>query len=192
MLLLRDVLAGNMPHISLFSIIGLALAFRADPLAALFGTLASVLWVFAVVYSIGYMAHEHNRRRYYVFFLLSLGATMGIAFAANLITLYLFYEFLTIFTYPLVIHEGNEEAQAAGVRYLAYSFIGAAFILAGLVITYSNAGSVDFISGGVVSVVPEAAALWQIVFLCFIVGFGVKAAIMPPPWLPSAMVRRHL
>ena len=188
-MLLLEVLKGNIPYVSLFSIIpGLDLAFRVDPLSALFGTLASVLWIFAVAYSIGYMAHEHNRKRYYVFYLLSLGATMGIAFSANLITLYLFYEFLTIFTYPLVIHEGNDEAQAAGMRYIIYSFIGAAFILGGLVMTYSNAGSVDFVSGGVVSVVPNAGMLWQVVFLCFIVGFGVKAAIMPlHSWLPSAM-----
>ncbi len=188
-MLLLEVLKGNTPYVSLFSIIpGLELAFRVDPFSALFSTLAAVLWIFAVIYSIGYMAHEHKRRRYFIFYLLSLGATMGIAFSANLMTLYFFYEFLTLFTYPLVIHEGNDEAQTAGIRYLIYSFIGAAFILGGLVMTYSNAGSVDFVSGGVVSIVPEAATLWQIIFLCFIVGFGVKAAIMPlHSWLPSAM-----
>ena len=188
-LLLKEVLAGRMPYVSLVTMVpGLEIAFRVDPLAALFSTLAAVLWIFAVIYSTGYMAHEHNRRRYFIFFILSLGATMGIAFSANLFTLYLFYEFLTIFTYPLVIHEGNEEAQAAGVRYIIYSFVGAAFILAALVITYSTAGLLDFIPGGVVRVASDTAMLWQIVFLCFIMGFGVKAAIMPlHSWLPSAM-----
>ncbi|MEW5784349.1 MAG: monovalent cation/H+ antiporter subunit D family protein [Bacillota bacterium] len=188
-LLLKEVLAGRMPYVSLVTMVpGLEIAFRLDPLAALFSTLAAVLWIFAVIYSTGYMAHEHNRRRYFIFFILSLGATMGIAFSANLFTLYLFYEFLTIFTYPLVIHEGNEEAQAAGVRYIIYSFVGAAFILAALVITYSTAGLLDFIPGGVVRVASDTAMLWQIVFLCFIMGFGVKAAIMPlHSWLPSAM-----
>lgn len=188
-MLLMEVSAGRMPFVSLFTIIpGLELAFRVDPLAALFSTLASVLWVFAVIYSTGYMAQEHYRRRYFTFFLLSLGTTMGIAFSANLFTLYLFYEFLTIFTYPLVIHEGNEEAQAAGVRYIIYSFIGAAFILAGLVITYSTAGTLAFTPGGVVRTVADTALLWQVVFLCFVIGFGVKAAIMPlHSWLPSAM-----
>lgn len=188
-MLLREVLAGRAPFISLCTIVpGLELAFRADPLAALFSTLASILWIFAVVYSTGYMAHEHKRRRYFIFFMLSLSTTMGIAFSANLFTLYLFYEFLTIFTYPLVIHEENEEAHTAGVRYIIYSFIGAAFILAALVVTYCTAGTLSFTSGGVVQPVAGNAVLWQVVFLCFVIGFGVKAAIMPlHAWLPSAM-----
>lgn len=188
-ILLSGVISGEIPGLSLLTIMpGLELAFRVDPLSSLFGVLAAVLWIFAIIYSTGYMAHEHKKRRYFVFYLLSLSATMGIALSANLLTLYLFYEFLTFFTYPLVIHEENEEAYMAGMRYMVFSLIGAAFILAALVITYSNAGSVDFVSGGVISVTPDSAYLWQIVFLCFIVGFGVKAAIMPlHSWLPSAM-----
>lgn len=189
LLIFRDVLAGAMPAFSLFTIIpGLEISFRVDPLAALFAVLAAVLWVFAVVYSTGYMAHEHNRRRYFVFYILSLGVTMGIAFSGNLLTLYLFYEFLTLFTYPLVIHEGNAEAQKAGMTYIIYSFIGAAFILAGLVITFGNTGSLDFLPGGSIGSVGGGAMLWQVTFLCFVMGFGVKAAIMPlHSWLPSAM-----
>ncbi len=190
-MLLAEVLEGRMAFVSLITILpGLELAFRADPLAALFGALASVLWVFTVIYSTGYMAHEKNRRRYFVYFLLSLGTTMGIAFSANLFTLYLFYEFLTIFTYPLVIHTGTEEAQQAGLRYIVYSFVGAAFALSALVMTYSTAGTLNFVPGGIVQTAAgQEALLWQLIFICFIIGFGVKAAIMPlHAWLPAAMV----
>lgn len=187
--ILLAVLDGKMPEFSVLTIApGLELAFKVDPLSILFGVIASVLWIFAVLYSIGYMAHEHRRRRYFVFYLLSLGITIGIAFSANLFTLYLFYEFLTLCTYPLVIHEGNEEAQSAGLKYMVYSFIGAGFILIAMLMTYFNTGTLAFAQGGVVNVTEETALLWQIIFLCFVLGFGVKAAIMPlHSWLPSAM-----
>lgn len=167
---------------------GLEIKLRVDPLAALFGGIAAILWFFSVLYSTGYMAHEHNRRRYFIFYLLSLGMTMGIALSANLLTLYLFYEFLTIFTYPLVIHEGNTEAKQAGFRYIIYSFFGAGLILIGLIITFSNVGTLEFTRGGIVDLSTGSLLLWQITFVCFILGFGVKAAIMPlHAWLPAAM-----
>jgi multicomponent Na+:H+ antiporter subunit D len=187
--LLLRVLAGETPYISVITVMfNMELAFRVDPLAAFFSTLASVLWVFSVIYSTGYMAHEHKRSRYFVFYLLSLGVTMGVAFSANLFTLYIFYEFLTLFTYPLVIHEENAEARAAGRRYIFYSFIGAGFILAGMVMTHGVAGTLFFIPGGIIPVSAAAAGYLNIIFICFIMGFGVKAAIMPlHAWLPSAM-----
>lgn len=183
------VVNGQMPTAHLLTVMkGLELKFRLDPLAAVFSLLASVLWVFATVYSTGYMAHEHNRRRYFIFYILSLGATMGIAFSANLFTLYLFYEFLTVFTYPLVIHEGNAEAQAAGKRYIKYSFAGAGLILAGIVMTTGVAGTMDFAPGGILAAGAAPAVYLQLIFLCFMMGFGVKAAIMPlHDWLPAAM-----
>jgi multicomponent Na+:H+ antiporter subunit D len=187
--LFARVLQGQMPEARLLTLMsGLVLRFRMDPLAAVFAMLASLLWVFATVYSTAYMAHEHNRRRYFTFYILSLGATMGIAFAANLFTLYLFYEFLTIFTYPLVIHEGNGEAQAAGKRYIKYSFMGAGLILAAIVMTSGAAGTIEFAAGGILTPAAGPAHYLQLIFMCFILGFGVKAAIMPlHGWLPSAM-----
>ncbi|MFO7951835.1 MAG: monovalent cation/H+ antiporter subunit D family protein [Bacillota bacterium] len=168
---------------------GLEVKLRVEPFAALFAGTAGILWFFSVLYSTGYMAHEHNRRRYYIFYLLSLSMTMGIAFASNLLTLYLFYEFLTIFTYPLVIHEGNKEAKLAGIKYLIYSFFGAGLILIGLILTYGSVGTLEFTRGGIVDLSSGSLILWQIAFICFIVGFGVKAAIMPlHAWLPAAMV----
>lgn len=167
---------------------GLEIKLRVEPFAALFGGTAAILWFFSVLYSTGYMAHEHNRRRYFIFYLISLGMTMGIALSANLLTLYLFYEFLTIFTYPLVIHEGNKEAKSAGIKYLIYSFLGAGLLLAGLILTYSNAGTLEFARGGIVDLSTGSPLIWQITFACFILGFGVKAAIMPlHAWLPAAM-----
>jgi multicomponent Na+:H+ antiporter subunit D len=167
---------------------GLEIKLRVDPLAALFGGTAAILWFFSVVYSTGYMAHEHARRRYFIFYLLSLSMTMGVALSANLLTLYLFYEFLTLFTYPLVIHEENDEAKQAGIRYLIYSFFGAGLILIGLIITYGNAGTLEFARGGIINPGNSSPFLLQLAFLCFIFGFGVKAAVMPlHAWLPSAM-----
>lgn len=167
---------------------GLEIKLRVDPLAAVFGGTAAILWFFSVIYSTGYMAHEHARRRYFVFYLLSLGMTMGVALAANLLTLYIFYEFLTLFTYPLVIHEETEEAKKAGIRYLIYSFFGAGLILIGLIITYGNLGTLEFARGGIVDLATGSLGQWRLAFLCFIFGFGVKAAVMPlHAWLPSAM-----
>lgn len=190
LMILPEVLQGRIAFISVLTIFpGLELAFRADPLAILFGVIAAVLWVFTVVYSTGYMAHETDRRRYFVFFILSLGTTMGIAFSANLFVLYLFYELLTIFTYPLVIHTGGKKSQVAGKRYIIYSFVGAAFVLAALVMTYTLTGTLDFTPGGIVHPAVGQAGLWRLIFVCFVIGFGVKAAIMPlHAWLPAAMV----
>ncbi len=182
--------SGEIPAVTVLPVMfNLELAFRVDPLAALFSLLASGLWVFAVVYSTGYMAHEHKRARYFTFYLLSLGVTMGIAFAANLFTMYLFYEFLTLFTYPLVIHEGNDEARAAGRRYIVYSFTGAGAILAAIIMTNGVAGTIAFNPGGVVAVTAAAAGYLKLIYVLFVLGFGVKAAVMPlHSWLPSAMV----
>ena len=188
--ILAHVIAGNVPSFTVVTLVnGLDLTLRVDPLAALFGTLAAVLWAFAVIYSTGYMTHEHNRRRYFTFYILSLGVTMGVAYAGNLFALYLFYEFLTIFTYPLVIHEGHAEAQQAGRRYIVYSFVGAAMILSAIVMGHGNAGTLEFMAGGMINLAASPAGLLQLVFILFIFGFGVKAAIMPlHAWLPSAMV----
>jgi len=187
---IKLVAAGNTVTFKLLKILpGLEFSFRVDPLGALFGGAASVLWVFSVLYSIGYMAHEHRRKRYFIFYLLSLGITMGIAFAANLFTLYLFYEMLTLATYPLVIHEGDEEAQKAGIRYIIYSFAGAGMVLFSILITYGMVETLDFARGGIMGEVVKAMPLLlRIVFITYILGFGVKAAIMPlHSWLPAAM-----
>lgn len=166
---------------------GLAFSLDPDPLGAVFGLIASTLWLFTAVYSFGYMAGKHKQRTFFTFFLMSLTMTLGVAFSGNLVALYLFYELLTFSTYPLVIHERSSEAMKAGSKYILYSLSGAGAILVAIVLTYAWSGKLDF-SGGpmlVNSLGPELN--WLLVL--FIGGFGVKAAIMPlHRWLPAAMV----
>lgn len=166
---------------------GLSLSIDPDPLGAAFGIIVSTLWLFATVYSFGYMEGKHNQRTYYSFLLISLSVTLGVAFAGNLIALYLFYELLTLATYPLVIHQRSPEAEKAGNKYILYSLSGAGAILTAIVITYGWTGNLDFANGAILSNNASPELNWLLVL--FIVGFGVKAAIMPlHRWLPAAMV----
>jgi formate hydrogenlyase subunit 3/multisubunit Na+/H+ antiporter MnhD subunit len=126
---------------------GLAWSLAPDPLGAVFGLIASTLWLFAAVYSFGYMAGKHKQRTYYTFLLMSLSVTLGVAFSGNLVALYLFYELLTFVTYPLVIHERSSEAVKAGSKYILYSLSGAGAILIAIVITYRWTGNLDFAYG---------------------------------------------
>ena len=166
---------------------GLAFSLDPDPLGAVFGIIASTLWLFTAVYSFGYMSGKHKQRTFYTFFLMSLTMTLGVAFSGNLVALYLFYELLTFATYPLVIHERSPEAMKAGAKYILYSLSGAGAILVAIIITYAWSGRLDF-SGGPMLVNSLRPGLnWLLVL--FIGGFGVKAAIVPlHRWLPAAMV----
>jgi multicomponent Na+:H+ antiporter subunit D len=181
--------SGIYSHINIAVAPGLAFSLKPEPFGLLFATLSSVLWIFATVYSIGYMAHEHDKNRFFSFFTLCLAVVMGIALSANLFTFYLFYEFLTVCTYPLVIHEQSREAIAAGRKYLVYSFGGAALVLAAIMITYGITGTLEFKAGGLIE--PQIADRFPLLplFFAFFAGFGVKAAVMPlHAWLPAAMV----
>lgn len=163
---------------------GPSLAWRADGPGQLFCLVAAILWVPAIIYSLGYMAHGHAVPRFFAYYLLAFTATLGVALAANLVTLYLSYELLTLVTYPLVIHAGGPAAQAAGRKYMTYSLLGAGCVLAGLFLTYTQLGHVEF---GAVPV--PAGPAGGLALSLLIVGFGVKAALMPlHGWLPAAMV----
>lgn len=170
-------------------IASLSLTLAVDPLGLTYGMIAATLWVFASFYSLGYMDQDSKQRQYFSFFLLSAGITLGIAFSGNLFTFYLFYELLTFATYPLVVHSGTNEALEAGSKYIKYSLVGASFILAAIVMLWVVTGGVlDF---GSLPAALAAASPSQLVILLFLflIGFGVKAAIMPlHGWLPSAMV----
>ncbi|MBI2831325.1 MAG: monovalent cation/H+ antiporter subunit D family protein [Chloroflexi bacterium] len=185
------VLAGKYPEVALFTISpGVSLALKVDPAGIIFGLSASVLWILTSFYSIGYMRglSEHNQTRYFASFAVCLSATMGIAFAANLLTFFIFYEVLTIATYPLVIHKETPEALAAGRKYLVYLLTGGVVLLLALAFTYQIAGTVDFRPGGFLSQQVGQDRLMML-FMLFLVGFGVKSAIMPVhSWLPSAMI----
>ena len=167
---------------------GVGLAFRADALGMFFSVVSSTLWLFTTVYAIGYMEREPNRRRFFGFFALCVSTTVGVAFAENLLTMFLFYETLTICTYPLVIHEETPEAMKAGRKYLGYTLTGGAFVLLGSIWTYQLAGTMTLSQPGILSIEAGRTSLIAL-FVCLIAGFGVKAAIMPlHGWLPSAMV----
>jgi len=167
---------------------GIGIGFRVDALGMFFSIVSSSLWLITTVYAIGYMEHEHERPRFFGFFALCVSTTVGLAFAENLLTLFLFYEMLTICTYPLVIHEETPEAMAAGRKYLVYTLTGGVFILLGTAVTYQWAGTLSLAGRGILDMSAGAQGLTML-FAAFVVGFGVKAAIMPlHGWLPSAMV----
>ncbi len=166
------------------------LEFNVDSFGMMFGLLSSTLWIFAIVYSMGYMSHEHGHRNYYTFYVLSASATMGVAFAGNLFTLYIFYEYLAICTYPLVVHAQTREATLSGIKYISYSFGGGALVLISIFAIYGMAGTLDFNPGGILdNVGAENTTLLITIFFTCVAGFGTKAAVMPlHAWLPGAMV----
>src|SRR4030043_2125516 len=169
---------------------GLLLQFRVDAFGLLFGILASTLWIATSLYSIGYMRglNEHAQTRYFFCFAIAISATMGIAFAGNLLTLFVFYEWLTIATYPLVAHKETPEAIKGGRKYLTYTLTAGVVILFSMAIIYYLTGTLDFKPGGFIAGYASADMI-RFLFGALILGFGVKAAIMPiHEWLPTAMV----
>ncbi|MGZ9722031.1 monovalent cation/H+ antiporter subunit D family protein [Rhizobium miluonense] len=186
------VLSGGTVDLRLFEILpGIDFAFRADALGMVFATVSSLLWIVAAIYSIGYMRHlnEHAQTRFFACFATSLAAAVGGAFAANLFTLVIFYEALSLVTYPLVYHHEDEEGWTGSRKYLVY-LMGASksVLLAALALTYSIAGSLDFRQGGLLAGVNASAPLLTVVYFCYLFGFA-KAAVMPiHAWLPAAMV----
>ena len=170
---------------------GVAFALEADPLGLLFAALASLLWIITSLYSIGYMRglDEHSQTRYFAAFAMSLSAAVGVAFASNLLVLFVFYEVLTVATYPLVAHDETEEARTAGRKYIAYTFGGGVAVLAGTVFVYWLTGSIAFTPGGIEGLATADPALSRAAFTLLVAGFGVKAGLMPlHSWLPDAMV----
>ena len=169
---------------------GLPIYFAIEPLGMMFALVAGLLWFITSVYSIGYMRghHEKNQTRFYAMFAIAIGSAMGTAFAGNLFTLFLFYEILTISTYPLVAHAGTDKARRGARTYLGI-LLGTSIglQLLAIMITYSLAGTLDFREGGIVSEHLDPA--WAgLLYALFIFGIG-KAAVMPfHRWLPAAMV----
>ncbi|MEW6293057.1 MAG: proton-conducting transporter membrane subunit [Pseudomonadota bacterium] len=168
---------------------GIDLAFKADALALLFVTLSAVLWLFTTLYAIGYLENAPHRSRFFGFFSLCVTATMGIAMAANLFTFFIFYELLTLATFPLVVHRGTPQAMRGGTIYLAYTLLGGTLLLAGIVWLNALAGHAEFAHGGYLAAGDAPNWQMQVIFLLLIAGVGVKAAIVPlHGWLPQAMV----
>lgn len=169
---------------------GLAIQFRVDPMGMLFALVSSSLWIVTSAYSIGYMRglNEHSQTRYFAFFAVALSATIGVAFSANLFTMYLFYEMLSLATYPLVTHHQDHEARISGRKYLSY-ILGASIGLAlpAMLIIYSLTGTLDFASQGILPLGLSKSTVAVLLLMC-VFGFA-KAGIMPfHAWLPAAMV----
>ncbi len=198
-LLVADVLwllamattAGPAPALMIGEIMpGLTLALSIEPLGMMFGMIASGLWIVNSIYSIGYMRanSEHKQTRYYVCFAIAIGSAVGVAFAANMFTLFIFYEVLTISTYPLVAHRETAEARAGGRTYLGV-LIGTSIglQLVAIIWTWVATGTLDFTKGGIISG-KVAEAVVPVLLALYVFGIG-KAALMPfHRWLPAAMV----
>jgi multicomponent Na+:H+ antiporter subunit D len=149
-----------------------------------------VLWLVTTIYAIGYLEGSPNRSRFFGFFSLCVTATMGIALAGNLLTFFVFFELLTVVTYPLVVHRGTGKALAAGRTYLLYTLTGGSVLLVGAVWLHMLVGPADFAAGGIVGpLVTTHAGELRMIFVLLIAGLGVKAALVPlHGWLPEAMV----
>lgn len=169
---------------------GLSIAFDVEPLGLVFALLASLLWFVTSVYAIGYMrgAGEPRQTPFYAFFAIAISGAMGVATSANLLTLFIFYEVLTLSTWPLVTHKQNEAARAGGRTYIGVLLLTSiGFLLPAIIWTWVAAGTTDFTPGGILlgKLGPTAAA---ILLTMFVLGIG-KAAVMPMHrWLPAAMV----
>lgn len=164
--------------------------FRIDCFALLMLIVVTFLWIFTVSYSYGYMADEHSQTRYYTALTSCLGVVIGIVVAANLFTLFIFFEIFTCLVYPLVIHEETDESWRSGVMYGAYLLGGGSLIFAGMLLLYyySN-GNLTFTNSGIPGLALAPKWALYLMFFLFMAGFGVKAAIMPlHAWLPRAMV----
>ncbi|KJS85500.1 MAG: monovalent cation/H+ antiporter subunit D [Peptococcaceae bacterium BICA1-8] len=190
--MLPYILSGNVIEIAPLHVAkGIILQLRVDTAGMLFAALASTLWIVTSFYSIGYMRghHETNQTGYFASFAVCLSATIGIAFAANLLTFFVFYEILTIATYPLVIHSRNDEAIKSGRKYLAYTLIAGQLFLIAIVWTYLLVGNGDFAAGGFLNLEHASVGALQTIFVLMIIGTAVKAGVMPlHGWLPAAMV----
>ena len=186
------ILSGNTIEYTLFTVMpGIDFKFRVDALGMVFATIASFLWIFASVYSVGYMrsTRERAQTRFFACFTVSIFAAVGGAFSANLFTLLVFYEVLSLVTYPLVYHKETAESWAGSKKYIIY-LVGTSktFLLAAVVLTFYIAGNLDFAPKGLLADVNASPLLLTVVYICFLIGFA-KAAIMPfHAWLPAAMV----
>lgn len=169
----------------------LAIAFRIDGLSMIFAGLVSALWPLATLYSFEYMKHEGHEKIFFMFYTMTYGVTLGISMAENLLTMYFFYELLTLVTVPLVMHTLSREAILASRKYLYYSLGGAAFAFIGLIFVILYGGSTQFVMGGVLDMakVGNRGNTLLLIYVFAFFGFGVKAALCPfNSWLPQAGV----
>ena len=189
--LIHTVVGGERPSVTLLEIFpGLNITFTVEPLGMLFGLIASGLWIVNSIYSIGYMRgnNEQNQTRFYFFFAIALASAVGVAFAGNMLTLFICYEILTLCTFPLVTHSGKPEAMKSGRTYLGILLSTSIGLqLLAIIWTWHATGTLDFKAGGIFDGKVSGVAVSILLFL-YMYGIG-KAALMPiHRWLPAAMV----
>lgn len=168
-----------------------SISLRIDGAGAVYGSIVAVLWPVVTVYSLSYMEHEGHENRFFGFWLTAFGVALGIAFSEDFLSLYFFYELLTLATLPLVMHAMDEKARYAGRKYLIYSLSGAAFAFIGIVFLLHYGTTLNFTYGGVLDneLIAGSEQTLRWVFVCAFFGFGVKAAVFPfHGWLPDASV----
>jgi multicomponent Na+:H+ antiporter subunit D len=189
--LLPAVRSGQDVAVELFPLVeGVAFGLRADLAGMIFALSASVLWLLTSFYAIGYVRtlEEHRQTRFFASFAVCIASVMGLAFAADLLTFFVFYELLTVATYPLVTHKDTPAALAAGRRYLGYLLSGGVALLAANAVLYAATGTLEFQAGGFASGTLSSGQVTA-VFVLLALGFGTKAAVMPlHAWLPAAMI----
>ena len=169
----------------------LAIAFRVDGMGMVFAGLVSFLWPLATLFAFEYMTKEKHEKVFFMFYTITYGVTLGIALADNILTMYFFYELLTLVTVPLVMHTLTREAILASRKYLYYSLGGAAFAFIGMIFVIVYGTTTEFVLGGVLDLekVGELANILLLIYVIAFMGFGVKAAIFPfNSWLPQAGV----
>ena len=169
----------------------LSICFKVDGMGIVFAGLVSALWPFATLYAFEYMTKEEHEKIFFLFYTMTYGITLGIALSANLLTMYFFYELLTLVTVPLVMHTLTREAILASRKYLYYSLGGAAFAFIGLIMVIVYGNTTDFILGGVLDLtkIGDKTNILLLIYVMAFMGFGVKAAVCPfNSWLPQAGV----
>ena len=167
----------------------ITIEFRVDGISRLFAVLTAVVWLLVGIYSITYMTHERDEHRFFGFYLIVLGVLIGLDFSANLVTMYVFYELMTLTSLPLVLHELTKDAVMAGLKYLFYSVAGAFLALFGILFLASFSGTLAFTPGGVLGGVSLAGkeGILLAAVCCMLLGFGTKAGMFPMHgWLPTA------
>ena len=169
----------------------LSISVHVDGLTKVFASIVALLWVPSTFYSLEYMKHEGQENRFFSFFLMSQGVALGVAFAANPLTLYLFYEFLTLATTPLVMHSMDDKARSAGKKYIAFSMSGAAMGFLSIMFLLMYSGDITYTMGGTMDPANVAGneTFLRLAYLFGFFGFGVKAAVFPCyAWLTAASV----
>ena len=179
LILVATVRMGFEPELALMQLAPpMRIVLRVDALGALFALTIASLFPLAVAYALRYLADDDHLKRFLALVLAAQGLMLGVAFAANLITLLAFYELFSLISYPLIVHDRSPRALAAGLKYIVYIIVGGVFILTGIILVYAMAGDVAFLRGGLLDdSVARVPAL--LAWLCLMIGFGVKAALMP-------------